>query len=224
MPTSQLAESSVPVPVPLLAPTVAGGAEARPRRHAHYVAWHLDPGHHGSAPDAQSTRTRDQRVTWNADRSGEIVVTTPDGEPRHTSYGAGELTVVFPETPPAAPLAMGAYLSAGASVDDATDPVQLVDAVAELLNEWTLPARHQAAIVLLLARMAGITATGAAVDPLGRPGTAYLADSPTDDRFAAVLTVSEDGTRILSVETVYRGGIRELELATPVVARAIAWR
>jgi hypothetical protein len=223
MPTSQLAESSASVPAPLVAPAVDGGA-ARPRRHAHYVAWHLDPGHHGSAPDARSTRTRDQRITWNADRSGETVVTTPDCVPRHTSYGAGELTVVFPDAPPAAPLAMGAYLTAGASVDDATDAVQLVDAVAELLNEWTLPARHQAAIVLVLARMSGITATGAAVDPLGRPGTAYLASSPTDDRFAAVLTVSEDGTRILSVETVYRGGIRELDLETPVVVRAIAWR
>jgi hypothetical protein len=221
MPTSQLAESSASAP--FAEATVAGDSDQRPRRHAHYSVMHLDLGDHGSAPDVRSIRCRELSITWNADLSGDLVVTTPGCEPVHTTHGPGELTVVFADEPPTAPHAMDAYLRSGASVDDASDPVQLVDAVAELLGEWTLPARHQSAIVLLLARMAGITETGAAVDPLGRPGTAFLASSPTDDRFAAVLTVSDDGARILSVETVYRGGIPELDLAVPVVVRSIAW-
>jgi hypothetical protein len=205
-------------PAPALAPRDAG-----PERRAHYESWHLDLGDHGSAPGLRPIRAREHRVTWLPDGSGTVVVDTTGGPSTLSSYGAGGLPVVFPDAPPAATRAMHAYLRAGASVDDATDPVQIIDAVAELLNEWTLPARHQAAIVLLLARMDGITETGTAIDPLGRAGTAYLATSPNDPRFCAVLTVSEQGDRILAIETVYRGGIPELDIPAPTVVRSIAW-
>jgi hypothetical protein len=223
MPTSQLAESSAPAPAPLAA-ALTPRATPQPRRTAHFTAWHLDMGDHGSAPGSRTPRVREQHVDWDADRSGTVTVTGADGELRRTDFAAGRMPVVFADTPPAAAHAMEAYLRSGGSVDDPDDPVQLVDAVAEMLNEWTLPVRHQSAVVLMLARMPGIIETGPSVDPLGRLGTAYLAASPSDERFAAVLTVSADGARILSVETVYRGGVPELDLAVPAVVRSVSWR
>jgi hypothetical protein len=196
--------------------------EELPRRRAHFDAWYLDLGDHGSPREVARLVAREHLLEWDADGSGSVLITSEAGRASRTVFAPGTMSVVFAEAPPAAARAMETYL--GESVDDPTDPVQVMDAVAELLNEWTLPASHQSAVVLLLARLAGITETGAVVDRLGRAGVGYLAESPTDARFTSLLVVSELGDRILAIETTYRGGVDELDIAAPAAVRSIAWR
>jgi hypothetical protein len=197
MRTSLLADSSESRPVPPRTPREPSVPVSRPQRGASFESWQLDIGVHGSAPDAATLVHRAHR------------------------FEGGSLTRIVEQEPPANAEAMDAYVRACA--DDENDPVQMTEAVAELLNEWTLPLPHQSAIVRLLAGMAGVTEAGAAIDRLGRRGTAYLAESSTDGRFAAMLVVSAGGDRILTVETIYRGGVAELDIAPPAVVRSIAW-
>jgi hypothetical protein len=235
MRSSPLAESSVPPssvrPASALTPRMplAGipetpAPEYLPRRRAHFDAWYLDLGDHGSPREFARLVARERLLEWDADGSGSVLITSEAGVTSRTVFAPGTMSVVFPEAPPAAARAMETYLRESASVDDATDPVQVMDAVAELLNEWTLPASHQSAVVLLLARLAGITVTGVVVDRLGRAGVGYLAESPTDARFTGLLVVSELGDRILAIETTYRGGVDELDIAAPSAVRSIVWR
>jgi hypothetical protein len=197
MRTSLLADSSESRPVPPRAIREPSAPVSRPQRGASFESWQLDIGVHGSSPDTAMLIHRVHRVD------------------------DGSLPRLVEQAPPADAETMDAYLRA--SADDENDPVQMTEAVTELLNEWTLPLPHQSAIVRLLTGMPGVTEAGAAIDRLGRRGIAYLADSSADDRFAAMLVVSASGERILTVETVYRGGVAELDIVPPAVVRSIAW-
>jgi hypothetical protein len=224
MRSSPLVESSASPSRHLSDAPTPRAPESGPQRRAHFDAWYLDVGDHGSPRDATRLAASDHRLEWHADGSGSVVVTPSEGDSCRTVLAPAAMRPLFSEPPPASARAMGMYLRESAAVDDATDPVQMMDAVADLLNEWTLPTLHQSAVVLLLAQMAGITSRGVAVDRLGRPGIGYLAESPMDGRFAHLLVVGDDGDRILAIETIYRGGVDELDIATPAVVRSIAWR
>lgn len=59
-------------------------------------------------------------------------------------------------------------------ITGAMDTSQLLDAVDELLDHWTLGARESAALARILADAKGLRPAGAVTDRLGRQGQAYV--------------------------------------------------
>jgi hypothetical protein len=79
-----------------------------------------------------------------------------------------------PEAPPPhRPAALRAYLAEAVRTDSLGTP-ELLDAVKELLDHWTLGARESAALARLLADAEGLRPVGQVTDRLGRPGQAYV--------------------------------------------------
>nr|WP_026245525.1 hypothetical protein [Streptomyces sp. SID8379] len=78
---------------------------------------------------------------------------------------------------------------------------QLLDAVDELLDTWTLGARESAALARVLADADGLEPAGAVTDRLGRSGQAYVyADRDTGVRRMLILAPG-DG-RVLGLEAI----------------------
>jgi len=214
----------------------ADTSTAEPTRASHFEAWYADT-HVGGSGNALVS-PREQRVHWNADLSGSLLVTAgvayyPDRPNaiaagtvlRDEKFGTGRMGILYDVPPPTDAAAMRDYLVLHSGLADSTDPVHMLDAVAELLGEWTLPPKQESAILLMLASMSGIESLGYVDDRLGRAGLAFRATSPTPDAsFESVLVVSADSGRILSLETVYLGGLDDLDAVPGSVVRYVAWK
>ncbi|MEU5511673.1 hypothetical protein [Streptomyces fungicidicus] len=125
---------------------------------------------------------------------GRPVLTDEGGEPRLVGDGRVIGRRTFPpswsDAPPAAhpphdPTRLRAYLAETAYDPLRTTP-ELLDAAAQLLDNWTLGARESAALTRLLADADGLRPTGRVTDRLGRPGQAYV--------YGAVLGLEETFT------------------------------
>jgi len=222
----------------------ADTSTAEPKRASHFEAWYADTDVDGSGNATSLVSPREQRVRWNADLSGSLLVTAgvayhpdrpnaiaaatpiaPGTVIRDEKFSAGRMGILYDELPPTDAAAMRDYLVLHSGLADSTDPVHMLDAVAELLGEWTLPPKQESAILLMLASMSGIESLGYVDDRLGRAGLAFRATSPAPDAaFESVLVVSADSGRILSLETVYLGGLDDLDAAPGSVVRYVAWK
>jgi hypothetical protein len=215
------------------------------RRSASYTAWYLNT-EVGQEGDSSSTvEPRDIEVRWEEDQSGSRLITV--GKPFATAPGTTEIPLeasstegdivrdekfsraqfrhFFLDPPPGEPAAMHAYLRDTVGVVDETDPVEMLDAVAELMSYWTLTPAQHSAILQSLAVTPGVESYGFVDDRLGRAGFAFRVSSPEPDApFYKLLVVGEDTGRILSIETVYLGGIAELTVEAPAVVQYVAWR
>jgi hypothetical protein len=164
-------------------------------------------------------------VRWKADGShtelvvatdprhpGRPVVTDADPVPRTVEDGHVLSRRTYPPSwsdappvarPPHDADRLRAYLE---EIDrtEAMDTPQLLDAVGELLNNWTLGTREDAALVRVLADAKGLRPAGAVTDRLGRQGQAYVYDDAAhstrrmlilDPRSGAVLGIEETVTK-----------------------------
>ncbi|OXY90909.1 CU044_5270 family protein [Streptomyces diastatochromogenes] len=185
---------STPVPLKELAGLAdAAAQDDTPRllKGTHVQSWSLAMGD-GKPP---VTLPEERVVRWRADDShtelvvatdprhrGRPVLTDEGGEPRPVEDGHVLSRTTYPpswsDAPPAArpphtQAALSAYLAETVRTDSPRTP-ELLDAVKELLDHWTLGARESAALVRVLADAQGLRPVGQVTDRLGRPGQAYV--------------------------------------------------
>ncbi|WP_330309437.1 MULTISPECIES: CU044_5270 family protein [unclassified Streptomyces] len=186
---------STPVPLDRLADRAAASDSAlRLRQGTHFQAWSLSMT---SGPQARPPLTlpEERVVRWKADGShtelvvatdprhpGRPVITDADPVPRTVEDGHVLSRQTYPPSwsdappqarPPHDAERLRAYLE-GIDTTEELDTPQLLDAVAELLDHWTLGSREDAALARILADAKGLRPAGAVTDRLGRPGQAYV--------------------------------------------------
>ncbi|WP_393101627.1 hypothetical protein [Streptomyces sp. LN325] len=134
---------------------------------------------------AGSRTAAPRNSSWPPTRAaGPPVITGADPVPRTVEDGHVLSRRTFPPSwsdapPQATPPHDTGRLRAYLDELDRTGPLgtsQLLDAVGELLDNWTLGSRENAAVVRLLADAKGLRPAGAVTDRLGRPGQAYVYD------------------------------------------------
>lgn len=187
---------SRPVPLAQLAELAAAAAsDGSPalRKGTHVQTWAMGM----SAGRPPVTLPEERVVRWRADDSHtELVVATDplhpgrpvlsdEGEEPHLvedghvisrqTYPPGWSDAPPEARPPHDVARLRAYLTETVRTDSLTAP-ELIDAVQELLDHWTLGARESAALVRLLADAGDLRPAGRVTDRLGRPGLAYVHD------------------------------------------------
>jgi len=213
-----------------------------PTRRASYEAWYVNTDFDADGSTFSYVSPQEVTTTWRADLSGEITVVTgtpylpegsiaPDTEPtaagalvREESFGAGEMGIVFAAEPPTDAASMSAYLTEYGGVMDPKDPAQVLEAVGQLLSEWTLSGAEHSALLESLAEVPGFESIGSVTDRLGRAGLGFSAQSPADPRFQSILVLDATTGEILSMEKVYLGGVPEFSFDPPTVTSYIAWK
>ncbi|MFJ1602264.1 CU044_5270 family protein [Streptomyces sp. NPDC088253] len=216
---------STPVPLDRLADRVAASAGSqRLVQGTHVQTWSMSLT---SGPGARPpiTLPEERVVRWKADGShtelvvatdprhpGRPVVTDADPVPRTVEDGHVLSRQTYPPSwsdappmarPPRDAERLRAYLE---EIDrtEAMDTSQLLDAVTELLGNWTLGAREDAALVRVLAGAKGLRPAGVVTDRLGRQGQAYVYDDTAysvrrmlvlDPRSGAVLGIEDTVTK-----------------------------
>ncbi|MFF8392250.1 CU044_5270 family protein [Streptomyces sp. NPDC016172] len=189
---------STPVPLDRLAERAAAEAadgSPRSRKGTHVQSWSL-----GMSDDKPPITLPEERIVrWRPDGSHtELVVAT---DPRHPgrpvlSDAAGTPHLVddrhvlldrtYPPSwsdappqspPPRDPARLRAYLMEARFTDTPLTTPELLDAMATLLDHWTLGARESAALARLLAGAEGLRPVGQVTDRLGRRGQAYVNDT-----------------------------------------------
>ncbi|MFE0449022.1 CU044_5270 family protein [Streptomyces fungicidicus] len=210
----------------------------RRRRGTHVQSWSLGMSH-GEPP---VTLPQERILRWTPDgRHTELVVATDPrhpgrpvltdegGEPRLVDDGRVTGRRTFPpswsDAPPAAhpphdPTRLRAYLAETANDPLRTTP-ELLDAAAQLLDNWTLGARESAALTRLLADAGGLRPTGRVTDRLGRPGQAYVYDNAPGIRHMLILDPS-DGA-VLGLEETFTTDQPEYGVRAGDVMQYRAW-
>ncbi|GGV84708.1 CU044_5270 family protein [Streptomyces massasporeus] len=187
-------------PVPLhrlaeLASAVAGTDDApRLRKGTHVQSWSL-----GMSDDKPPITLPEERIVrWRADDShtelvvatdprhpGRPVLSDEGDEPHLVDDGHVLLDRTYPPSwsdappkspPPRDPARLRAYLMEAQYTDTPLTTPELLDAMATLLDNWTLGARENAALTRLLAGAEGLRPVGRVTDRLGRRGQAYVND------------------------------------------------
>ncbi|PBC59577.1 hypothetical protein BKI49_33740 [Streptomyces sp. Tue6028] len=216
---------SAPVPLDRIAGrAAAAGDTLRLVQGTHLQTWSLAmTSGPGSRPPV--TLPEERLVRWKADgshtelvvatdprRPGKPVVTDADPVPRTVEDGHVLSRRTYPpswsDAPPVArPPHDAVRLRAYLDEIDRTGPLDapgLLDAVAGLLDNWTLGTRENAALVRILADAEGLRPAGAVTDRLGRGGQAYVYDDRAhsvrrmlvlDPATGAVLGLEETVTR-----------------------------
>ncbi len=221
----------------------AAAAETIPQRAALFEGWFIQvkrDGSAGSAPIIPETTS----ISWAPDLSGTITVTAkgaraPDGSPlspapranspqagtvlRSEAYPPGTMPVSFRDTPPSTPESMRVYLTDNDTIKDENDPTAYVDAAVALLGEWTLTPSQHSSILRLLETFEGFSLAGDVTDRAGRQGTAFRVTSPTDSHYDRLVILGASSGRIIEVDTIYTGGIAELDIAAPAVVNYVMW-
>ncbi|MDT0390328.1 CU044_5270 family protein [Streptomyces dubilierae] len=189
---------SAPVPLDRLAERAAAlaGDQGAPRlrKGTHVQSWSLGM----SDDDPPVTLAEERLVRWRPDGShtelvvatdprhpGRPVLSDEDGTPRLVDDGHVLLDRTYPPSwsdappqspPPRAPDRLRAYLAETQYTGTPLTTPELLDAVATLLDHWTLGARESAALARLLADTEGLRPAGRVTDRLGRNGQAYVTD------------------------------------------------
>ncbi|KUL21150.1 CU044_5270 family protein [Streptomyces regalis] len=214
--------------------TAADGAP-KLRKGTHVQSWSM-----GMSDDKPPITLPEERIVrWNADDSHtELVVAT---DPRHPGRpvlgGEGELVEdghvlsrqTYPpswsDAPPQSPPPTGtarlrAYLQEAAYSRTALNTGELLDAVASLLDTWTLGARESATLARLLADTEGLKPVGQLTDRLGRRGQAYVYEGPGARR---MLIMDPATGAVLGLETTYTKAEPEYGVKAGDVMSYRAW-
>ncbi|MFJ4240677.1 CU044_5270 family protein [Streptomyces iakyrus] len=190
---------STPVPLHRMAERAAALAETpdapRLRKGTHVQSWSL-----GMSDDKPPITLPEERIVrWRADDShtelvvatdprhpGRPVLSDAGGEPHLVDDGHVLLDRTYPPSwsdappkspPPRDPARLRAYLMEAQYTDSTLTTPELLDAMATLLDHWTLGAPESAALARLLAGAEGLRPVGRVTDRLGRRGQAYVNDT-----------------------------------------------
>jgi len=153
-----------------LAAAVAVDGTPALRRGTHVQSWSL-----GMSDDKPPVTVPEERIVrWNADDSH----TERDVENGHvlkdTTYPPSWSDVPPDARPPHDVAGLRAYLQETTYSKTPLTTPELLSAVGELLDHWTLGARESAALARLLAGADGLRPVGEVTDRLGRHGQAYV--------------------------------------------------
>ncbi|MDF3146991.1 CU044_5270 family protein, partial [Streptomyces sp. T21Q-yed] len=229
---------STPVALQTLADRArAAAADGAPklRKGTHVQSWSM-----GMSDDKPPITLPEERIVrWNADDSHtEIVVAT---DPRHPGRpvlgGEGELVEdghvlsrqTYPpswsDAPPQAPpptdvARLRAYLQEAGYSKTALNTGELLDAVASLLDTWTLGARESATLARLLEDTEGLRPVGQVTDRLGRRGQAYVYDGSGPRR---MLIMDPATGAVLGLETTFTKAEPEYGVKAGDVMSYSAW-
>ncbi|MEU6683447.1 CU044_5270 family protein [Streptomyces sp. NPDC046832] len=211
---------STPVSLDRMAERAAAAAEApgapRLRKGTHVRSWSL-----GMSDDKPPITLPEERIVrWRADDShtelvvatdprhpGRPVLSDAGGKPHLVDDGHVLLDRTYPPSwsdapphspPPRDPARLRAYLMEAQFTDTPLTTHQLLDAVATLLDHWTLGARQSAALARLLAGAEGLRPAGRVTDRLGRRGQAYVND---DDGVRRMLIMDPATGAVLGLES-----------------------
>ncbi|WP_369275229.1 CU044_5270 family protein [Streptomyces sp. R11] len=232
---------SSPVPLKQLAERAErAAADNSPalRKGTHVQAWSLAMS--GRKPPV--TLPIERIVRWNADDShteivvatdprhpGRPVLTDEDGGPRPVEDGHVLSRQTYPpswsDAPPHSPpptdvARLRAYLQETAYSKTALTTGELLDAVASLLDTWTLGARESATLVQLLADTEELRPLGQVTDRLGRRGQAYVLDRPDSRK----MLIMEPATgAVLGLETTFKKAEPEYGVKAGDVMSYSAW-
>ncbi|MFF1542719.1 CU044_5270 family protein [Streptomyces sp. NPDC058291] len=195
----------------------ADGAPAL-RKGTHVQSWSM-----GMSDDKPPITLPEERIVrWKADASrtelvvatdprhpGRPVLTDEGGAPRTVEDGHVLSDLTYPPSwsdappearPPADVAGLRAYLQETAYSHTALSTPELLDAVQELLNHWTLGAAESAALAQLLADADGLRPVGQVTDRLGRSGQASV--SMGSDTRRMLIMDSATGA-VLGLETTF---------------------
>lgn len=151
--------------------------------YVHTQSWSRETTPGGLPPRMVS---RDERLWWASDRSGQSIVTplrvapplagdVTGPDPAQTlTYRRGEVGVVVPQ-PASDPGLLSSQLDEHEPVSNG--PQALVRSVASLYRYHVLSGPQRAAAVTVLANTVGVQVRESAVDRLGRTGIAVIVDS-----------------------------------------------
>ncbi|MFF9121412.1 CU044_5270 family protein [Streptomyces massasporeus] len=190
---------STPVPLHRMAELASAVAERdgapRLRKGTHVQSWSL-----GMSDDKPPITLPEERIVrWRADDShtelvvatdprhpGRPVLSDEGGEPHLVDDGHVLVDQTYPPSwsdappkspPPRDPARLRVYLMEAQYTDTPLTTPELLDAMATLLDNWTLGARESAVLTRLLAGAEGLRPVGRVTDRLGRRGQAYVNDS-----------------------------------------------
>ncbi|MGW0990592.1 CU044_5270 family protein [Streptomyces sp. NPDC002486] len=190
---------STPVSLEHMAERASAAADApgapRLRKGTHVQSWSL-----GMSDDKPPITLPEERIVrWRADdsrtelvvatdprHSGRPVLSDAGGRPHLVDDGHVLLDRTYPPSwsdappyspPPRDPARLRGYLTESQFTGTPLTTPELLDAMAALLDHWTLGARESAALTRLLAGADGLRPVGRVTDRLGRQGQAYVNDS-----------------------------------------------
>lgn len=213
------------------------------QRRASYEGWYLQT-------DVESDGSRsviapqEHSLTWTEALAGKLTVTagepyvlrgdeavpapTTSSTPAGTvlvedEYAEGQMPVLFTTPPPTDVEALRAYLAQGVGGIPA-DAVGYLNAIRVFQSEWTPSAAVRSAMLELLRDSDALELAGEVTDRLGRPGYALRATSADSPHFEYVAVVSRESGSIIALETLYVGGLAELDVPDGSVIDYIAWK
>ncbi|WP_019067829.1 CU044_5270 family protein [Streptomyces hokutonensis] len=165
--------NSTPVSLKQLAALAAAVAvDGTPvlRKGTHVQTWSL-----GMSDDKPPVTIPEERIVrWNADDSHTERVVEDGHVLKETTYPPSWSDVPPDARPPHDVPGLRAYLQETAYSKTPLTTPELLGAVGELLDHWTLGARESAALARLLAGADGLRPAGEVTDRLGRRGEAYV--------------------------------------------------
>lgn len=219
----------------------AGSSTSQPDPiRLHVRAWTLQTGDDGRATSStvvpenyEITRGIDgsfsTRVTAGqpVDRAGEPV--RGDGIPSEgdlvweETWAAGEYQFLFPDPFPNDHEAVDGYFRQALGATRALSAASAIQAVNDLLFEQQLADAQEAALLVYLASLPDLRASGEVRDRLGREGVIFVAPDQDRPGYERHLIVSPDTGRILATETIYTGTDRT-DIASPSVVNYFIWK
>ncbi|MFF5303900.1 CU044_5270 family protein [Streptomyces sp. NPDC013161] len=153
-----------------LAAAVAVDGTPALRKGTHVQTWSL-----GMSDDKPPVTVPEERIVrWNADASHTERVVEDGHVLKETTFPPSWSDVPPDARPPHDVAGLRAYLQEAAYSKTPLTTPELLGAVGELLDRWTLGARESAALARLLAGADGLRPVGEVTDRLGRHGQAYV--------------------------------------------------
>ncbi|WP_328675738.1 CU044_5270 family protein [Streptomyces sp. NBC_01261] len=153
-----------------LAAAVAADGTPALRRGTHVQSWSL-----GMSDDKPPVTIPEERIVrWNADASHTERVVEDGHVLKETTFPPSWSDVPPDARPPHDMAGLRAYLQETAYSKTPLTTPELLSAVGELLDHWTLGARESAGLARLLAGADGLRPVGEVTDRLGRHGQAYV--------------------------------------------------
>ncbi|MBK3572152.1 CU044_5270 family protein, partial [Streptomyces sp. MBT62] len=136
------------------------------RKGTHVQSWSL-----GMSDDKPPVTIPEERIVrWNADDSHTERLVEDGHVVKETTYPPSWSDVPPEARPPHDVAGLRAYLQETAYSKTPLTTPELLSAVGELLDHWTLGARESAALARLLAGAEGLRPVGEVTDRLGRHG------------------------------------------------------
>ncbi|WP_369191517.1 CU044_5270 family protein [Streptomyces sp. R08] len=153
-----------------LAAAVAVDGTPALRRGTHVQSWSL-----GMSDDKPPVTVPEERIVrWNADDSHTERLVEDGRVLKERTFPPSWSDVPPDARPPHDVAGLRAYLQETAYSKTPLTTPELLSAVGELLDHWTLGARESAALARLLAGADGLRPVGEVTDRLGRSGQAYV--------------------------------------------------